>query len=387
MSGLLPDYMEGMTARHEHPESLSTNSVRSKSVSSDSTVPHKYQDNHENKDIAHKLLLNIKSQLPVADHPLSSAAHHHFAEPGKLIRGQIACATGDMLELPREIAMQWALSVEFLHNASLVHDDICDEDTSRRNRDTIWKAFGHQQAICLGDWMVAQSFIHAAEADSLLASKAGHQNSSVALLAKGMSALSTGQASEFVSTAYPNWAHYSQIVSGKTGQLISIPVEGIYVLANLHHDYQRLENVFGNLGLAYQITNDIKNLMGTDGAARQGGDVLRQSPNAVVILFRDSLVNGSRKEFDEKFMQGSVCAHTDEKWMLELSMTGSKLAADKITSLLAEVEKDLDDDALTCGYDMKRVLLPVTDYLAAASRKIYHISSTSNSTSNSNSAS
>jgi hypothetical protein len=53
------------------------------------------------------------------------------------------------------------------------------------------------------------------------------------------------------------------------------------------------------------------------------------------------------------------------------------LAADKITSLLAEVDKDLNDYA----YDMKSVLLPVTDYLSAASQKIYHISSTSSTSS------
>ena len=105
--------------------------------------------------------------------------------------------------------------------------------------------------------------------------------------------------------------------------------------------------------------------MGTDGAARQGGDVLRQSPNAVVILFRDNLVNGSRQEFDEKFMQGMVCEHTDEKWMHELVINGGELAADKISSLLTEVEKDLND----YEYDIKPVLLPVTDYSMLQTRK------------------
>ena len=361
MSGLLPELMEGMKA-------LQTRS--------DTNVSFKYPQKHAHnlKEMSRDLLLNIKNQMPSADHPLSAAAIHHFTKPGKLIRGQIALAAGNMLDLNPDIAMQWALSVEFLHNASLLHDDICDEDTSRRNQETIWKAFGLQQAICLGDWLVAQSFVHAAEADSLAYSYTGSHAASAALLAKGMSALSTGQAAEFVSSANPNWAHYSRIVSGKTGQLISIPVEGIYLLASLHEDYHSLENVFGNLGLAYQITNDIKNLMGTDGAARQGGDVLRQSPNAVVILFRDSLVNGSRQEFDEKFMQGMVCEHTDEKWMQELAINGGELAADKISSLLAEVEKDLDDHE----YDIKPVLSPVTDYLYAASQKINRISSTSN---------
>ena len=364
MTGLLAELLEGM-------EAFQTRS------GSNVSYKHLQKNAHNQKDMSHDLLSNIKSQMPPADHPLNAAAMHHFAEPGKLIRGQIALAAGNMLDLNPDIAMQWALSVEFLHNASLLHDDICDEDTSRRNQETIWKAFGLQQAICLGDWLVAQSFVHAAEADLLNYSLTGSHAASAALLANGMSALSTGQAAEFVSSAYPNWAHYSRIVSGKTGQLISIPVEGIYLLASLHEDYHSLENVFGNLGLAYQITNDIKNLMGTDGAARQGGDVLRQSPNAVVILFRDSLVNGSRQDFDEKFMQGMVCEHTDEKWMQELLINGGELAADKISSLLAEVEKDLNDHE----YDIKPVLSPVTDYLHAASQKINRISSTSNTAS------
>ena len=110
--------------------------------------------------------------MPPADHPLNAAAMHHFAEPGKLIRGQIALAAGNMLDLNPDIAMQWALSVNFCIMPHFCMT-IFVMKIQRRNQETIWKAFGLQQAICLGDWLVAQSFVHAAEADRLTYSLTG----------------------------------------------------------------------------------------------------------------------------------------------------------------------------------------------------------------------
>ena len=58
----------------------------------------------------------------------------------------------------------WAAAIEVLHNASLIHDDICDGDRLRRERPAVWSVYGRDVALTLGDWLVALSFELAAEA-------------------------------------------------------------------------------------------------------------------------------------------------------------------------------------------------------------------------------
>ena len=55
-------------------------------------------------------------------------------------------------------ALYWAASIEVMHNASLVHDDISDGDTTSRDRPSIWAAFGRDIALALGDWLIGLSF-------------------------------------------------------------------------------------------------------------------------------------------------------------------------------------------------------------------------------------
>ncbi|MBT4848636.1 MAG: hypothetical protein HON95_06800, partial [Alphaproteobacteria bacterium] len=91
----------------------------------------------------------IARRLPPASHPLGAAARHHFAAPGKQIRARMAFAAADSFGVPRIAALPWAAAVEVLHNASLVHDDICDGDKVRRGHASVWSRYGRDMALAL----------------------------------------------------------------------------------------------------------------------------------------------------------------------------------------------------------------------------------------------
>ena len=150
----------------------------------------------------------IKSILPLPQNPLHSIAHYHFRRFGKLLRGRTALKVSKFVRIEPSAALNWALAVELMHNASLVHDDICDQDESRHDYPTIFSAFGTPSAVCFGDWLVARSFE--------LAIKSVSSDKGVAAiesLAAAMRFLSEGQSSEFNQIPILDWSAYEEVVS------------------------------------------------------------------------------------------------------------------------------------------------------------------------------
>ena len=88
-------------------------------------------------DSAQSLSDFILGRLPDNRHPLGKPAHHHFKKTGKQLRGRMALTAADCFGVPRAVSLRWAAAVEILHNASLVHDDICDGDMVRRGAPSI----------------------------------------------------------------------------------------------------------------------------------------------------------------------------------------------------------------------------------------------------------
>ena len=85
-------------------------------------------------------------------------------------------------------ATKWAVVCELIHSASLLHDDICDEDTMRRGKTAVWKKFGVPAAICSGDYLIAESFRKLTEIE-----QGWHQNILLKLLSNSVKAIVFGQ--------------------------------------------------------------------------------------------------------------------------------------------------------------------------------------------------
>lgn len=91
----------------------------------------------------------IIERLPKPNTPLSEAAHHHFDVSGKMLRAKMALSAAKVLKIDQAAALHWAVAVEILHNASLIHDDICDGDQFRRGRPSVWFKYGRNVALTL----------------------------------------------------------------------------------------------------------------------------------------------------------------------------------------------------------------------------------------------
>jgi geranylgeranyl pyrophosphate synthase len=249
-------------------------------------------------DTLHNFILN---RLPKSDNALAEAARHHFAKPGKMLRAKMALQAAKILKIDTAAALHWAVAIEVLHNASLIHDDICDGDKLRRGRLSVWSKYGRNVALTLGDWLIALAFELAAEA-----AQRAHTPSLVKILAQHMATTTAGEAAEFSLHTGLDWERYLEIAADKTAPLLTAPLEGVAAMALHGNAGAAIGTYFRNLGTAYQIANDILNFRALDGAGDLGSDLARRAPNAVVVQYRQTLCAESLAAFDDWCVLGSL---------------------------------------------------------------------------------
>lgn len=302
----------------------------------------------------------IANRLPPASHPLGAAARHHFMVPGKQIRARMALAASDSFDVPRIAALQWAAAVEVLHNASLVHDDICDGDTVRRGHESVWSRFGRDMALALGDWLIALSFELAAEA-----AHTGRTPLLISILSRSMSETTSGQALEFGTASYPDWSAYMNISTGKTAPLLIAPAEGIAHLAGRQDVLQPLVSFFTAAGACYQIANDMLNIAGTDGANSPASDLIRRTPNAVIVMFRTTLKRNKAAEFDKWLASSDTSGAAT--WQKRLARS---LAMQMTASSLLKMMEQAEASSAQFPHDCRDVIAPIQSQLHTVCHKL-----------------
>ena len=316
-------------------------------------------------DLSEVISAFIKRRLPAGKHPLGPAATHHFKRTGKQLRSRMALAAGDSFGVPRTASLPWAAAVEILHNASLVHDDICDGDMVRRGTPSVWALYGRDTALALGDWLIALSFELAAEA-------AYHGNTPqlVSILSRHMSATTTGQALEFEVKSYPDWSAYMEISTGKTAPLFIASVEGIAHLAGRRDVIMPLNRFFSAAGGCYQIANDMLNVIGKDGAESPASDLLRRAPNAVIVMFQTTLDRHMAAAFDAWLASGDT--HEALAWQDRLRRSPAlSMTSSALLSMLEEAEAS----SATFPADCRAIITPILGQLRKVCRDLTRLHS------------
>ena len=304
------------------------------------------QTSRDDQQIVYSFIL---SKLPQAGEPLASAAAHHFEKPGKMLRARMVMRGAHLLSVDNNAAVRWAAAVELLHNASLVHDDICDGDKLRRGQQAVWAKFGRHVALTLGDWLISLSFELASEASQIAKTP-----KLVTLLARHMATTTAGEAMEFEFDRKNDWDTYLQIAADKTAPLLTAPLQGVAVMALDARAEMVVASYFRYLGKAYQVANDILNFDGKDGARSIGSDLSRRAPNAVTLSFRDGLTPVKRSEFDAWYEAGDNAALS--VWQAAIRQSD---AMERAGRRMLSILDDAEAKAESLSIEISEVISPV----------------------------
>jgi len=216
------------------------------------------------------------------DHaPLSALASHLLTQPGKRIRPVLTLLAGKLFDYNLDLLVPMAAAVELLHTATLVHDDTLDVATVRRGVVTINRAWDDTTAILFGDFLFASSAEMVARTANVRVMR---------LFAETLRVICSGELDQYFS-AYRcdvTREQYYQRIGCKTAALFSMATESGAVLAGAQEqDVQMLKDYGHNLGLAFQIVDDILDLQGDEGTLGKpaGSDLPQGTLTLPAILY------------------------------------------------------------------------------------------------------
>lgn len=219
--------------------------------------------------------------------PMGEMLQFHFSSGGKRLRPLLVygAALAHDPKISLDHCTPYALAVELLHNATLIHDDIQDEDRVRRNNPTLWVKYSLAQAINCGDawFFVPQLLVQKAPYGSELKLRL------LLLLQEKILAVIEGQAQEFALKAKFSGgeeisvAAYLEMVEGKTSALFSLPLMGGALLGGCEN-LQALESASKHLGRAFQMQDDLLDLWGNKGRGEVGSDIAEGKLSYPLVL-------------------------------------------------------------------------------------------------------
>jgi geranylgeranyl pyrophosphate synthase len=208
---------------------------------------------------------------------------------GKRLRPALSLLIGRLGSVTPDALNHMAVGVELLHTASLVHDDVVDESDTRRGAATLFTRVGNALAVLVGDYLFSQAAQECVLTGDLRV---------VQLFAHTLGAMAQGQIDEANSQLGGRraWqtmtrADYFRTIWGKTASLFVLACQGTGLLVGLPEAHVHALRAYGeNLGLAFQVVDDILDFTSTEAALGKpvGSDLRQGTITLPVILLRDA---------------------------------------------------------------------------------------------------
>jgi octaprenyl-diphosphate synthase len=215
--------------------------------------------------------------------PIPTLAHHLIESGGKRLRPMLTIAAAKLCGHRGDSHIRLAASVEFMHTATLLHDDVVDESDYRRGKASARRVWGNEASVLVGDFLLGQAFRMMVEVGSLSALKI--LSGAAAIIAEG----EVMQLAAAKNTATTEDA-YLAIIDAKTAALFSAAAEvGAAISGRPAEEQAALRSYGRNLGIAFQLVDDALDYSGN--STRLGksvGDDFREGKITlpVILCFR-----------------------------------------------------------------------------------------------------
>ncbi|SDY17684.1 polyprenyl synthetase family protein [Citreimonas salinaria] len=203
----------------------------------------------------------------------------HLVEAGgKRLRPMLTLAAARLCGYEGPYHVHLAATVEFIHTATLLHDDVVDESGQRRGRPTANLLWDNKSSVLVGDYLFARSFQLMTETGNLRVLR---------ILSDAAATIAEGEVLQLTAAQNLSTTEdiYRQVVRGKTAALFSAATEVGGVIADRPEDEVRTLFDYGDaLGIAFQIVDDLLDYWGSDATGKNVGDDFRERKLTLPVI-------------------------------------------------------------------------------------------------------
>jgi octaprenyl-diphosphate synthase len=235
----------------------------------------------------------IRARMASKHAPRIPEVTAHLVEAGgKRLRPMLTLAAARLCGYDGPYHIHLAATVEFIHTATLLHDDVVDESQRRRGRPTANLLWDNKSSVLVGDYLFARSFQLMVETGSLRV---------LDILANASATIAEGEVLQLTAAQdlATTEAIYLQVVRGKTAALFSAATEAGGVIAGASDAQTRALFDYGDaLGIAFQIVDDLLDYGGaSDALGKNTGDDFRERKLTLPVIKAVAMATAEERAF------------------------------------------------------------------------------------------
>jgi octaprenyl-diphosphate synthase len=242
------------------------------------------------------ILDRMQSEIPL----IPELAGHLIAGGGKRMRPMLTLAAARLLNYPGTRHHRLAAAVEFIHTATLLHDDVVDSSDLRRGRRTANIIWGNPASVLVGDFLFSKSFELMVESESL---KALH------ILSNASAVIAEGEVNQLTAVRRLDLGEerYLDIICAKTAALFAAACRIAAVVAERSEAEEQALDAYGrNLGIAFQLVDDAIDYVSDAGTmGKDAGDDFREGKMTLPVI----LAYARGDEAARAFWKDAIAGH------------------------------------------------------------------------------
>jgi len=290
---------------------------------------------------------------------IPEVANHLISSGGKRLRPMLTLATAGLSGYEGDGHVKLAAAVEFMHTATLLHDDVVDESDMRRGKIAARIKWGNEASVLVGDFLLGQAFRMMVEVASLRA---------LDILSAAATVIAEGEVMQLAAAKNTETTEdeYLAVIRGKTAELFAAACEVGPVIASRPKAEQAACRSYGmNLGIAFQLVDDALDYGGKAAAlGKNVGDDFREGKITLPVVLSFRRGTAEERAFWKRVLEQGEIADGDLEQAIAI-MRRHKALEDTVERARHYGSMARDALALFPSSPMKQALLEAVDFCIA----------------------
>jgi octaprenyl-diphosphate synthase len=270
---------------------------------------------------------------------INQIANYIVSSGGKRLRPMLLTLCANACGYQGQNHIPLAAIIEFIHTATLLHDDVVDESDLRRGQQSAHAVWGNAASVLVGDFLYSRSFQMMVRLDSMRI---------MDVLAHTTNTISEGEVQQLLNMGNPEVDQhgYMQVIENKTAKLFEAACRLAAIISDQPEAIENALALYGNrLGAAFQIADDVLDYTGDAGTMGKnaGDDLAEGKPTLPLILARERCNEKERELLDEAIRNGGlddlspVLAIIEKTDSLTSTMTIARKMADEARQAIQDL--------------------------------------------------